>query len=312
MEDSKKSLSGVLPIVHLPFTDEDQIDETCLRRELDWAFQQGANGCGTGMVSEIQRLTGKERKHLANLIPEIAGGRGLVFASVGAESTKQAVTWAKDAENAGNDALMAIPPTLSSLSEQALLDYFEALAESTQLPLIVQDASSYVGQQIPLRVLTTLLEKFGSQKILFKPEADPLGPNLSALREATSGEARIFEGSGGIMLLDSYRRGIAGTMPGMDLLDGIVATWKALEQGEEDKAYEIHFPICSMISMQMQAGLDGFIAIEKHLMVKRGIFEDTRRRLPYKWTPDEETLDEVDRVFDRLLKKLAEQKSCKS
>ena len=57
MEESKKSLSGVLPIVHLPFTDKDQIDETCLRRELDWAFQQGANGCGTGMVSEIQRLT---------------------------------------------------------------------------------------------------------------------------------------------------------------------------------------------------------------------------------------------------------------
>ena len=157
MEESKKSLSGVLPIVHLPFTDEDQIDETCLRRELDWALQKGANGCGTGMVSEIQRLTGKERKQLANLIPEIADGRGLVFASVGAESTKQAVSWANDAENAGNDALMAIPPTLSSLSEQALLDYFEALAESTQLPLIVQDASSYVGQQNPLRVLTTLL-----------------------------------------------------------------------------------------------------------------------------------------------------------
>ena len=43
----------------------------------------------------------------------------------------------------------------------------------------------------------------------------------------------MFEGSGGIFLIDSYRRGIAGTMPGMDLLDGVVAVWKALQRGDE-------------------------------------------------------------------------------
>ena len=301
MTNEPKSLAGVLPIVHLPFTKDDVIDETALRKQLDWAFSIGADGCGTGMVSEILRLTTAERLQLAHLIPEIVEGRGLVFASVGAESTKQAVHWAKEAEKAGNDALMAIPPTLTGLPMAALIDYFTALAEATTLPLIVQDASAYVGQAIPLTVHTALLEKFGPAKILFKPEADPLGPNLSALRDETSGKARIFEGSGGIMLVDSYRRGIAGTMPGMDLLDGIIALWRALEEGYDDRAYEIHFPICSIIAMEMQAGLDGFLAIEKHLMVRRGLFESTHRRRPYKWEPDEETLAEIDRLFDRMI-----------
>ena len=261
MNDSKQ-LTGVLPIVHTPFTDADTIDEPSLRRQLDWAFDTGANGCGTGMVSEILRLTTAERTQLANLIPEIVEGRGPVFANCGAESTAQAVTWAKEAAVAGNDALMAIPPTLTSLPANQVQDYFTAIAEATDLPLIVQDASAYVGQAIPLEVHVKLLEKFGPDKILFKPEAAPLGPNLSALRDATNGEARIFEGSGGILLIDSFRRGIAGTMPGMDLLDGIVEIWRALHAGDEDRAYEVYFPICALTALQMQAGLDGFLAVE--------------------------------------------------
>ena len=297
-----RQLAGVLPIVHTPFTDEDAIDEASLRRQLDWAFDTGADGCGTGMVSEILRLTTSERTRLAHLIPEIVNGRGPVFASVGAESTAQAVTWAKEAEASGNDALMAIPPTLTRLLEQTLLDYFTALAEATDLPLIVQDASAYVGQAIPLDVLVKLLDQFGPDKIKFKPEAAPLGPNLSALRDATDGRAKIFEGSGGILLIDSFRRGITGTMPGMDLLDGIIEVWRALQAGDDERAYEVYYPICALTALQMQAGLDGFLAIEKHLLVKRGLFASDRRRRPYHWNLDSETRDEVDRLFERLQK----------
>ena len=302
---AKKPLAGVLPIVHTPFTDEDAIDEASLRRQLDWAFDTGADGCGTGMVSEILRLTTLERTRLAHLIPEIVNGRGPVFASVGAESTAQAVIYAREAESAGNDALMAIPPTLTGLAESALLDYFTALAEATNLPLIVQDASAYVGQAIPVDVHVKLLEKFGPDKILFKPEAAPLGPNLSALRDATDGQAKIFEGSGGILLIDSFRRGITGTMPGMDLLDGIVEVWRALQAGDDKHAYEIYFPICALTALQMQAGLDGFLAIEKHLMVKRGLFNRAYRRRPYKWELDEETQAETDRLFAMLQDQLS-------
>ena len=298
--NSNKPLAGVLPIVHTPFTDEDAIDEVSLRHQLDWAFDTGADGCGSGMVSEILRLTTPERTHLTHLIPEIVAGRGLVFTSVGAESTAQAVIYAREAESAGNNALMAIPPTLTGLEEPALLDYFTALAEATNLPLIVQDASAYVGQAIPLDVLVKLLEKFGPDKILFKPEAAPLGPNLSALRDATDGKAKIFEGSGGILLIDSFRRGITGTMPGMDLLDGIVEIWHALQNGDEERAYEVYYPVCALTALQMQAGLDGFLAIEKHLMVKRGLFKTVNRRRPYKWELDEETQAETDRLFAML------------
>jgi hypothetical protein len=207
-----KRLAGVLPIVHTPFLDDDSIDSASLAREIDFAFTAGADGLGTGMVSEILRLTSSERIDLTKQIVDLSAGRGAVFAAVGAESIQQALVYAKAAETAGCDAIMAVPPVTTRLPEAALVDYFRALADGMNLTLIVQDASGYVGQAIPLAVYVQLLERYGQEKIVFKPEAAPIGPNLSALRDATGGRARIFEGSGGILLIDSYRRGIAGTL----------------------------------------------------------------------------------------------------
>lgn len=299
-----RPLRGVLPIVHTPFTVEDRIDAQALRREIDWAYGVGAHGLGTGMVSEILRLTYDERRELTEKIVECSAGRGSVFAAVGAESGKQALVYARHAEKTGCDAVMAAPPLTTGLSVAAHLDYYRELADGIAVPVIVQDASGYVGRAIPLEVYLRLLERYSDEKILFKPEASPIGPNLSALRDATGGRARIYEGSGGILLIDSYRRGIVGTMPGMDLLDGIVALWNALERGDDAAAYTVYFPICALVALQLQAGLDGFLAIEKYLLVRRGLWESDRRRTPHGWTLDAETAREVDRLFALLQTRL--------
>ena len=90
-------------------------------------------------------------------------------------------------------------------------------------------------------------------------------------------------------------------MPGVDLLDGVVALWRALESGADDDAvYRLSLPICALVAIQMQAGLDGFLAIEKHLLVRRGLFRSDRRRQPCGWSLDDETAREVDRLHDRL------------
>jgi 4-hydroxy-tetrahydrodipicolinate synthase len=293
-------LSDVLPIIHTPFDSNYQIDYGELQIEIDWLYQTGADGFGTGMVSEILRLTYNERKTLTEKMVGFSNGRGCVFAAVGAESGRQALEYARIAESAGCDGVMAAPPLSTRLSAESALDYYRTIADGIQIPVIVQDASSYVGSAIPISVYTCLLDQYGPDKIVFKPEASPIGPNLSSLRDATHGKARIFEGSGGFLLIDSYRRGISGTMPGVDLLDAIVALWKALKCGEEARAYAIYYPICAIVVLELQAGLDGFLAIEKYLMVKRGLWKSDRRRTPYSWSLDAETAREVDRLYEQL------------
>ncbi len=295
-----KSIAGVLPVVHTPFHDDDTIDWESLERQVEWAFDAGADGYCTGMVSELLRLTFGERIELTQRLGALHQGRGVVVIGVGAESTKQAIEYARCAEQAGCHAIMAIPPISTALPANQTYDYFRDLADAVSLPLIVQDASGYVGQEIPMAVNTELLAAYGADKILFKPEASPIGPKLSELRDATAGKAKIFEGSGGMCLVDSFRRGIVGTIPGMEFLSAVVALWKALQQGDEAAIYRIYLPLCALVALQLQAGLDGFLAVEKYVLHKRGLFTTDRRRKPYAWELDEETQQELERLLELL------------
>lgn len=295
-----RPLEGVLPILHTPFDASDQIDNASLQHQIDWAFAVGADGVCSAMVSEILRLTATERNELNRAMVEMAAGRGVVVASVGAESTRAALEFASAAVEGGCDAIMAIPPVATTLPEEALWGYFSALADFVDVPLIVQDASSYVGRAIPTSFYVRLLDEYGPEKILFKPEGSPVGPSLSDLRDASGARARMFDGSGGIYLVDAFRRGVVGTMPGVDLVDGIVAIWRALQAGDEDRAYRISFPLGAIVALQLQAGLDGFLAIEKFILQRSGLFTTDRRREPYAWSLDPETQAEVERLLVRL------------
>ncbi|MEW4564441.1 dihydrodipicolinate synthase family protein [Bremerella sp. JC770] len=293
-------IQGVLPVIHTPFRDDESIDAEALQREVDWIYEVGADGLCAAMVSEILRLSPSERFELIEMLVQMSDNRGPVIASVGAETTRQALEYARHAQQSGCAAVMAIPPISTGISDEAAWDYFSTLAREIELPLIVQDASSYVGKAISTQFFARLLNEFGADKILFKPEAAPIGPLLSELRDQTQGQAQIFDGSGGILLVDCYRRGIRGTMPGVDLLDAVVLLWRALKDGDDAAAYQLYFPICAIVALQLQAGLDGFLAIEKYLLQKRGIFTSTRRRMPYQWELDHETASELDRLFDHL------------
>jgi|SRR5579872_1438702 len=302
---SNELLCGVLPVLQTPFTADGAIDADALQREIDWAFEVGADGVVVAMVSEILRLGDQGRRELATMVIEAVGRRGFTVISVGAESIAEAIKFARHAQGLGASAVMAIPPVATALGNSATRDYFAAIAGSVSIPLVVQDASGYVGSAIDLSVYLDLLEQFGPNRIFFKPEAKPLGPNLSRLRDATKGRARIFEGSGGINLVDCYRRGIVGTMPGTDLLDGIAALWKALAAGDEERTYQLSLPITALVALQAQGGLDGFLAIEKYLLKKQGLFSNTAQRQPAGWQLDLETQAEVDRLFERLMQAVA-------
>ncbi len=139
--------------------------------------------------------------------------------------------------------------------------------------------------------------------MLFKPEATPLGPRLSALHEATHGKATIFEGSGGIALVDNYRRGVAGTMPGADLIDTLVALWKALKANDTTRIDALSLPLTAMNAMLHS--LDAYLAIEKYLLVKQGIFKNQVVRGPVGFMLDEETRNEVDRLYSMMNAALA-------
>lgn len=296
---SPHKLCGVLPVFQTPWLEDETLDLDTLEKEIAWLYDCGSNGIVMAMVSETLRLDSDEREALAAAACRFGRERGVVVISVGAESSKVAERYARHAESVGADAVMAIPPVSIGIGEAELLTYYTRIIEAIRIPVIVQDASGYVGKPMPIAMQARLLEEFGPERVQYKPEASPIGPKLSKLRDATQGRARVFEGTGGIALVDSFKRGVVGTMPGADLICGLVPLWKALEAGDTEKADRIHGPLSALISMQ--TSLDGFLAVEKHLLKRQGIFKNTLVRGPVGFRLDTETTREVERQFDRMI-----------
>jgi 4-hydroxy-tetrahydrodipicolinate synthase len=293
-----RELSGVLPVVQTPFNEDGTIDEAALLKECRWVLDQGVAGLTTGMVSEVLRLSEVERHHVTEVVVAAARERGaLSVISCGAESTRTAVAHALHAADVGADAAMVIAPLSVALGDDALYGYYSAVADETELALVVQDASGYVGRPLSISLQAQLLENYGD-RVYFKPEAPPIGQRFTMLRDATNAMAKVFEGTGGVALVDSFRRGAVGTMPGAEVCWAIQTMWVALGSSNWTLAYDISGPLSLLIDLQTT--IESYVAVEKHLLRRQGVLASTLARGPLGYTLDDETRDEVDRLFDLL------------
>jgi 4-hydroxy-tetrahydrodipicolinate synthase len=289
--------AGVLPVLATPFNQDGDIDGAALASEIDFVIQHHAHGVVLGMVSEILRLSSEERDELAEMACQAVGGRVTVTTSVGAESLHTAIRHARHAQAAGADAVMAIPPIGTACEDPELFKYYSGIIESVELPVVVQDASGYLGRPLSIDLQASLFAEYGD-RVMFKPEAQPIGPRLTRLLGATGGKAKVFEGTGGLALVDSYHRGVTGTMPGPDICWALVALWNALEAGDTERVDQIQGPLCAIVSVQ--TSLDSFVAVQKHLLSRQGVIPATHARGPVGYQLDAATEREVNRLCDRL------------
>jgi 4-hydroxy-tetrahydrodipicolinate synthase len=291
-------LSGVFNVLQTPLTETDEIDEPVFAREIEWLLKCGIDGAVLAMVSEVLRFSAEDRRKQWQLVLKLIDGRIPVIASVGAESTYIATSLAKWAEIDGAAAVMATPPSAFATLSNEIRDYYVAIIESVKIPVIVQDASNYLGQPLDISLYVDLIDKYGAERVQFKPEAKPVKERLELLRDASGGRALVFEGQGGVDLLDTFPIGIVGTMPGAEVPWALVALFKALKEDDWDRARSIHAPLAKLISYQKT--LDAYVAVEKYLLVKQGIFTSTRQRGPVGFILTDEMKVEIDVAFDQL------------
>jgi 4-hydroxy-tetrahydrodipicolinate synthase len=291
-------IKGVVPVLSTPLNSSQKLDSKTLRREIEWVGKQGVETVATGMVSEILKMSLAERKELTEAICTYTREFKMnSIVSCGQETPEQTIALVIHAQNSGATAVMVNPPIASKLSDDEVFNYFAAVFNNTVIPIVVQDASGYVGYSINVTVLARLFKEY-SERIYFKPEAVPIGQRLSDLRDATGGKARIFEGTGGAHLVDSFARGVIGTMPGADLSWAMVKLWDSLLAGDWKRINLINGAIANMVNLMPT--LDAYIAIEKHLLKKQDVFENTFKIEPVSFTFDKETQNEAERIFEYL------------
>ena len=295
---------GIYPVLQMPLNTDQNIDEAVLANEIEWLIDLGVSGFAVAMVSEVMRFSSEERQAQWQLILKIINQRLPLVVSVGAESTAVAIRQAKLAEDDGASLLMATPPAIFPATSEEIYSYYRLIVQSVQIPVVVQDASNYMGQPLPIELYERLLNEFGVDRIQFKPEATPVKERVAEIQRIARGAAKVFEGQSGMDLLDTHPLGLFGTMPGSEIVWAIKALWDALEAGEDARAVSIHEAISRLIEFQQT--LDSYVAVEKYLLVKQGIFTSTIQRGPVGTVLSDATKVGIDAAFENLLRVVAE------
>ncbi len=156
----KKKLEGIVAPMASALTAEETIDEKKTRALVDFLIEGGIDGLfPLGTSGEFALLDREERRTVIRVVVDQTNGRVPVLAGVSDPSLENVLAFAKDAEDAGADAIVATPPYYFTTGDDGLFDYFEAIAGKSGLPLFVYNIPEWTHLFVPPNVIQRLAEK---------------------------------------------------------------------------------------------------------------------------------------------------------
>jgi 5-dehydro-4-deoxyglucarate dehydratase len=143
-ELADKLKDGLLSFPVTAFDAELNVDEAAYRKHLDWQSSFDVAGLfAAGGTGEGFSLTPAESARVVRMAVEEAGRRVPVLASAGG-STAQAIQNAKDAEAAGAEGLLLLPPYLTECDQAGLLAHVSAVCAATTIGVIVYNRANAI------------------------------------------------------------------------------------------------------------------------------------------------------------------------
>jgi 4-hydroxy-tetrahydrodipicolinate synthase len=149
---------GSIPALVTPFSGN-CVDEDSLRSFVDWQIAEGSNGlvpCGT--TGEVATLNSAEHRRVIEITVEAAARRVPVIAGCGSYSTAVTIEKMQVAKEAGADGALVVVPYYNKPSQAGLAAHFRAVAESSELPIIVYNVPSRTVADISVETLAQIAE----------------------------------------------------------------------------------------------------------------------------------------------------------
>ena len=267
---------GIFTIPSTPFRETGEIDAPSFRRVVDFCIECGAHGLVFPVnASEWIHLSDAERIELSQILVEQNAGRVPVMIGVAAATKETAARFARHAHDIGANAVIAMPPHIRrrALSEDVIFDYYRAISEAARMPVCIQNWSGPIGTEMPAPLLLRLCRDVEHVEYI-KEETEPSTIKLTEVVKGNDGSVKgFFGGAGGRFLIEEYRRGVDGNMPGCHVTDVVVALWNALESGDESRALRIYKEMAPLFFFEVQ--MEGCY---KEVLYRRGVIECPLKR----------------------------------
>lgn len=174
----KLTFEGLYTAIITPFTKSGEVDYDAFLKLLQMQAEGGVAGvvvCGT--TGESPNITDLEFAKLLEMALQVGRGKFQVIAGTGTNSTDKTIAKSRLAQQHGAQALLIASPYYNKPSQAGLLAHFRAVADSTDLPVIVYNVPGRTAVNIETPTLKELTNH----------------PNIVAVKEASGSINQIMD-----------------------------------------------------------------------------------------------------------------------
>ena len=160
-----------------PFKADGSVDYDALRRLLDYQLSNGVDFlCVLGTTAETPCLSAEEKVKVKNIVVEKVQGRVPILLGCGGNNTAAVVESLKNDDFTGVDGILSVCPYYNKPSQEGLYQHFKAIANATDLPVVLYNVPGRVGVNMTAETTLRLANDC---------------PNIVAIKEASGNFAQI-------------------------------------------------------------------------------------------------------------------------
>ena len=249
--------------------------------------------CGT--TGESPTLSESEHLQVIKTCIDVARGDTLVIAGTGANSTAEALSLTKSADQAGADAFLLVAPYYNKPSQEGLMAHFSALAEATEKPIVLYSIPSRCGIEISTETVCRLRDKF-SHVVALK-EAGGQSAKVSETISKIDSEFVVLSGDDGLTLpfMSCGAQGVVSVASNL-VPETVLDLVNYALSGDYHKAREIHI---SNYNLFTDLFCEPNPVPVKILMQLAGMIESAEVRLPLT-PPSASNLDLLKEIASKI------------
>lgn len=189
----KTIFTGAGVAIVTPMNPDESINFDRLGQIIDNQIENGTDAiviCGT--TGESATMTDQEHVDCIEYAVKRVNGRVPVIAGAGSNHTSYAVWMSKEAKRVGADALLHVTPYYNKTSQTGLISHFNAVADATDLPIILYNVPSRTGVNI---TPATYRELAKHPNIVAAKEASGNISQIAQIAQACGDELDLYSGN---------------------------------------------------------------------------------------------------------------------
>lgn len=259
-----------------PMTPDGELDPVGAASIVEHLLAAGHDGIVVnGTTGESSTLTSAESIEMVELVGAAAGDRAAVVAGVGSNDTRHAVEMARLAAAAGADALLLVSPYYNRPTQAGLLAHCRAVADASDLPVLLYDIPARTG--IPFTT-QTLIELAAHPHIAGVKDAK--GDLWAASEVMAATDLLWFSGADEVNLAH-LAQGAVGLVSVVGHIAGrrYAEMIAAVDAGDLATARAIHRALIPLVEALMHTSQGAIMT--KAALKELGVIEHATVRLPY-------------------------------